>query len=117
MKIEDFAFGSIRIDGVTYKDDVLIDCGHIRKRDKEASRKYREAYGHTPLSADEPIPWNCQRLIIGTGVEGKLPILPEVKIAAEKKNIVLLLLPTQQAIEELRQSSDSKTNAILHITC
>ncbi len=47
----------IRIDGVTYEHDVVIDCGEVRKRKKKPSRKFRGAYGHTPLSLEEKIPW------------------------------------------------------------
>jgi hypothetical protein len=72
MKIENFSFGSIRIDGTVYEDDVVIDAGAVRKRDKKPSRKFRGDYGHTPLSVEEDIPWNCSRLVIGTGVDGKL---------------------------------------------
>ena len=33
---------------------------------------------HTPLSVNEAIPWHGQRLIIGTGTYGRLPIMSEV---------------------------------------
>jgi hypothetical protein len=32
MRFEKFSFGSIRIDGVTYQHDVVIDRGDVRKR-------------------------------------------------------------------------------------
>jgi hypothetical protein len=35
-RFEAFSFGSIRIDGVTYEHDVLIDRGQVRKRKKKA---------------------------------------------------------------------------------
>ena len=34
---------------MTYDHDLIIDDGTIRKRKKAASRKFRGAYGHTPL--------------------------------------------------------------------
>jgi hypothetical protein len=37
----------IRVDGVTYE----------------------HAYGHTPLSIAEDIPWRCRRLVVGTGAD------------------------------------------------
>jgi hypothetical protein len=49
-RFEAFSFGTIRIDGVTYEHDVVIDRGHVRKRSKKASKKYRDQFGHTPLS-------------------------------------------------------------------
>jgi hypothetical protein len=49
-------FGSIRIDGTTYEHDVVIDRGQIRKRKKKPSKKFRDEFGHTPLSIEEEIP-------------------------------------------------------------
>lgn len=76
MRFQKFSFGSIRIDGVTYEHDVVIDRGQVRKRDKKPSKKYREDFGHTPLSRKEDIPWKCRRLVIGTG-RGNLPVMDE----------------------------------------
>jgi hypothetical protein len=59
VRFERFSFGSIRIDGVTYNHDVVIDRGKVRKRKKKASKKFREAFEHTPLS-QEGIPWKCR---------------------------------------------------------
>jgi len=39
------------------------------------------------------------RLIIGTGVDGKLPVRPEVKAEAEQRGVDLLILPTARAID------------------
>jgi hypothetical protein len=115
MHFEGFSFGSIRIDGVTYNHDVVIDRGEIRKRRKKPSRKFRDAFGHTPLSIEEKIPWKCRRLIIGTGT-GALPVMTEVKREAKRRNVRLLVLPMSKAIEALCENSD-RTNAILHVTC
>jgi hypothetical protein len=67
MRFEDFTFGSIRIDGVTYEHDVVIDRGQVRKRKKKPSKKFRAEFGHTPLSLAEKIPWKCRCLVVGTG--------------------------------------------------
>ena len=32
MHFDKFSFGALRIDGSTYEQDVVIDCGEIRKR-------------------------------------------------------------------------------------
>jgi hypothetical protein len=44
-RFEAFSFGSIRINGVTYEHDVVIDRGQVRKRKKKPSKKFREAFG------------------------------------------------------------------------
>jgi len=115
MRFEKFSFSSIRIDGVTYEHDVVIDRGRVRKRKKKPSKKYREKFAHTPLSVEEKIPWKCERLVIGTGA-GKLPVMDEVKREAKRRKIKLLTMPTAEAIESLKERPDN-ANAILHLTC
>ena len=115
MRFEAFSFGSVRIDGVTYDHDVLIDRGDVYKRKKKPSKKFRDDFGHTPLSAEERIPWKCRLLVIGTGT-GALPVMDEVKQEARRRNVELRILPTAQAIELLK-AADPDTNAILHVTC
>ena len=116
MRFEGFSFGSICIDGVSYDGDIVIDRGEVRRRKKKASKKFREAFGHTPLSLEERIPWKCRRLVIGTGT-GALPVMKEVKAEAKRRKIELLILPTSEAIEILKRAKSSDTNAILHMTC
>jgi hypothetical protein len=116
MRISHFSFGSVRVDGVTYDHDLIIDRGRLRKRNKAASKKFRHAYGHTPLSIAEDIPWQCRRLVIGTGANGRLPVLEEVETAARRHKVDLVVLPTAQAIEALADKR-ADTNAILHLTC
>jgi hypothetical protein len=115
MRVEKFSFGSIRIDGITYEHDVVIDRGEVRKRKKKPSKKLRGPFGHTPLSLEEKMPWKCRRLVIGTGA-GALPVMKEVKREAKRRKIKLLILPTKEAIKELKQHPGD-TNAILHVTC
>src|SRR5437764_15043245 len=101
MRFTGFSFGSVRVDGVTYDHDLVIDRGKVRKRKKAASRKFRGAYGHTPLSAEEDIPWRCRRLVIGTGAAGALPVMHQVRDEARGRQVDLVVLPTAQALRLL----------------
>jgi hypothetical protein len=116
MKFEEFSFGAIRIDGTTYEHDVIIDRGEVKKRQKKASKKFREEFGHTPLSIEEKIPWKCRQLVVGTGAYGGLPVMDEVEREALRRRIKLRVLPTAEAIEALAEDPED-TNAILHVTC
>ena len=116
MRFEKFSFGSIQIDGVTYRHDVVIDRGEVRKRKKKPSKAFRDEFGHTPLSIGEKIPWKCRRLVIGTGANGALPVMKEVTLEAERRKIELLILPTSQAMDILNQQPE-EANAVLHVTC
>ena len=116
MRFEEFSFGSIRIDGATYEHDVVIDRGELSKRRKKASKKFRDEFGHTPLSSEEEIPWKCRQLVIGTGAYGRLPVMADVEREAAVRRIKLLVLPTVEAIKALEKNPED-TNAILHVTC
>jgi hypothetical protein len=116
VRFSGYSFGSVCVDGVTYEHDLIIDRGKIRKRKKGASRKFRAAYGHTPLSAAEDIPWRCRRLVIGTGANGALPVMKEVREQARRREVELVIVPTAQAIGVLAKTTKD-TNAIFHLTC
>ena len=116
MRFTGYSFGSIRVDGVTYDHDLVVDRGKIRKRKKAASRKFRGAYGHTPLSVAEDIPWRCRKLVIGTGADGALPVMQDVRDEARRRKVDLVLLPTAEAIGALTKAG-AHTNAVLHLTC
>jgi hypothetical protein len=116
VRVEAFSFGSITIDGETFEHDVVVDRGRVRTRRKQPSKAYRDAFGHTPLSADEEIPWECRRLIVGTGAAGSLPVMDQVRGEAARRRVELLTVPTREAIEAL-EADQAETNAILHVTC
>ena len=116
MRFGRFTFGSIEIDGTTYEHDVVIDRGTIRKRRKRPSRPLRDRYGHTPLTAAEDIPWECRRLVIGTGADGRLPLADDVEQQARERGIARAIMPTIEAIDEMGRAPGD-TNAILHVTC
>ncbi|MCI0634897.1 MAG: hypothetical protein L0206_13405 [Actinobacteria bacterium] len=116
MRFEEYAFGSIRIDGTTYEHDVIVDRGKIRRRKKAPSKRFRDTYGHTPLSVEEDIPWRCRRLVIGTGAAGSLPVMPEVEDEARRRKVDLVMAPTTEAIDLLNAGTEG-SNAVLHVTC
>jgi hypothetical protein len=110
-------FGEIEIDGARYTEDVVVDHGQVRLRDKAASRQLKPAYGHTPLSEHEDIPWNCTTLIVGTGAHGRLPVTDAVRSIAEQRGVTLVTVTTDQACALLANADTASTNAILHLTC
>jgi hypothetical protein len=117
MKARLLAFGSIEVKGQRYEHDVVIDAGAVRKRVKKPSKRYAERFGHTPLSALEDIPWSGRRLIIGTGVSGRLPVMDEVVAEAARRGVILTTAPTRDVCLLLDDLPDDETYAILHVTC
>lgn len=85
-----------------------------RKRIKKPSKAYRAHYGHTPLSADEAIPWHGKSLFVGTGMYGKLPVTPELYAAAEEKGIKVVARPSPGLFGILQKLKPKDVNAVLH---
>jgi hypothetical protein len=117
MKARLLDFGEIEIEGRAYDHDVYIDGGEVRKRNKKRSKQHRDRFGHTPLSADEEIPWGGKQLIVGTGVHGKLPVTPELREEAERRGIELVLLPSKNACDLIAAMRKKDVHAIVHTTC
>jgi hypothetical protein len=117
MDVSLVRFGVLEVEGQTYEHDVVIDGGKVSKRHKKPSKRYPQAYGHTPLSADEYLPWHGTDLIIGTGTSGCLPVMDTVFKEGERRRIRVVALPTDQACALLRDRSPGDCHAVLHSTC
>ncbi len=97
MRMDQFTFGSIRIGGMVYEHDAVIAGGQVSKR-KKPSKPFLVVFGHTPVSIEENIPWDSRRLVVGTGAEGALPVMDEVKQEAARYELELLIVPTSETI-------------------
>jgi len=117
MQARLIAFGELEIEGVQYTRDVVIDGGRVRRRSKGPSKALRDRFGHTPLTSAEAIPWGGQRLIVGTGAEGALPVAPDVYAEAARRGIAVDARPTKDACRLLRDLRPEEVHAVLHITC
>jgi hypothetical protein len=114
MKWGKYRLGSLKVNGSRYKQDLILDRGTLRKRKKKPSRQFRQEFGHTPLSVEEDIPWDCKRLVIGTGKNGKLPVMDSVLTTARNRDVEVVVCPTPDAVELLKENP-AETNAILHL--
>jgi len=117
MQVRLLRFGSVEVDGREYKHDIVVEGGRVRKRQKNASKPYRDHFGHTHLSADEELPWGGDRLIIGTGAYGSLPIMPEVVEEARRRGVDITALPTEDACRLIASLDENEVHAVLHVTC
>jgi hypothetical protein len=64
----------------------------------------------------EDIPWRYRRLVIGTGADGALPVMRQVREKGRRRKVALVVLPTAEAISALAQTTKD-IHAILHLTC
>ena len=111
------SFGVIEIDGRRYEHDVVIERGEIRKRKKGPSKPRRDEFGHTPLTAEEKIPWKGERLWIGTGASGSLPITDELRHEARRRGVELLVETTPALVLRINGGLPARTSLVLHVTC
>lgn len=117
MQVRLLRFGSIEVEGHEYENDIIIEGGRVRKRKKKPSKPYRDQFGHTPLSADEELPWGGGQLIIGTGAYGSLPIMAEVHEEARRRGVDVAAMPTADACRLVTNLDAGEVHAVLHVTC
>ncbi len=117
MRAKVIGFGEIELGGTRYASDVIVDGGRVRKCHKGPSKPLRAAYGHTPLTVAEEIPWGGRRLLVGTGADGALPIAPDVAAEARRRGVKLVAVPTAEACRLLRDVRRRDAFAVLHVTC
>ena len=110
-------FGEIEVEGQRYEHDLVIECGEVRKRSKKPSKPYKAQFGHTPLSAAEAIPWGGERLIVGTGAYGSLPVMEDVLAEAKRRGIEVVMVKTEEACRLLKDMTPEEVHAVLHVTC
>jgi hypothetical protein len=117
MECRFVSFGVVEIDGHSYDRDVVIEAGSVRRRKKGPSKPRRAEFGHTPLTADERIPWSADRLVIGTGANGQLPVAEDVYREAADRGVEVLAVPTAEACRLLSGTPARRVAAVLHVTC
>jgi len=112
--IENNSFGSIQIDGKTYRTDIIIFP------DGRVADNWWRRHGHQlmfedieALLAAEP-----DTIVIGTGIYGRMLPAPGLEEALSKKGIELIMMPTGEAIACFnKQQASHRTAAGFHLTC
>lgn len=117
-RTEKTSFGTITIDGQTYRQDVLIRLdGEVTKRKKKLSK---QVYGTSHiLSLDEArhiYEAGAEMLIIGTGQYGLVSCSDEASQFFEAQNLTVVMEPTPKAIE-LWNEIEGRLIGLYHVTC
>jgi len=116
--IQATSFGSITIDGQTFRHDVILRLdGAIKKRKKKLSK---QVYGtsHT-ISLDEAkhvYEEGAELLIIGTGKFDSVRLSEEAEAYLEKHGCRTELAPTSKAIK-LWNEAQGPVIGLFHVTC
>ncbi|MFH1703899.1 MAG: MTH938/NDUFAF3 family protein [Nitrospirota bacterium] len=113
MKIENYSFGTITIDGKSYTSDVII---YPERVDSSWWRKQ----GHSLHIVDlkDVIPAGPEILIVGTGYSGAMVVPEETLSYLKSKGIDVHIARTDKAVELFNKfQKNKKTIAALHLTC
>ncbi|KPK77922.1 MAG: hypothetical protein AMJ79_01640 [Phycisphaerae bacterium SM23_30] len=114
MRIDDYGFGWIVIDGQRYKNDVIIAGGRV------IPNWWRQE-GHllAPEDLDAVIQAGPNKLIVGTGMYGRMTIPEATNRFLSDRGIVLETGDTKTAGKKYNESAAAGENvaAVLHLTC
>lgn len=114
MKITNYRFGTIEIDGTRYTKDVIIASGKIidNWRRKEGHKLHEEDIA--TIIEEKP-----DVLVVGTGYFGRMTIPLETRRTLEAHGIVLEAAKTGDAVEAFNklQQECARAAAAFHLTC
>jgi hypothetical protein len=114
MKIENYSFGSIKIDGREYKSDLIIYPGRI-------DDKWWRREGHLLQMEDlaTVLVLKPQVLVVGQGLPGLMMVDGRVEEHCRQNNIEMICLPTAEAVKKFNEAANKKPLVIaaLHLTC
>lgn len=113
MHIDSYEFGSIVIDGRTYRSDLLIWPGHLKADWWRLEGHLLQLQDVAEALAAEPLV-----LVVGTGAYGNLTVDPDLVSYLHDKGIDLVARPTREACRSINElAGTSRLAAALHLTC
>ncbi len=113
MRIEAYNFGTITIDGVTYKSDLKIVAGQVIP-------DWWRKEGHNLLLADiqDILKVRPEVLVVGQGDPGLMMISEEVTVSLGELGIELIAQPTRLACQTFNSILPTRNTAFaVHLTC
>ena len=113
VTIEDYHFGSIKVDGRTYTDDIKIVDGRVVP-------DWWRIEGHKIAVADieDILKAKPDVLVVGKGDPGLMEVLPETEERLEELDILLIAKPTTEAVKTYNSMLGQRKVAFAaHLTC
>lgn len=113
MKIEDYSFGEIEINGKKFTEDVIIFPGRV-----ESEWWRKKGHELNPRDIDDILDFGPDVLVVGKGSSGKMDVSENVKDLLDEDDIELISEKTDGAVETYNDLRGEKTVvAALHLTC
>ncbi len=112
MHIDSYEFGTIVIDGRTYRTDLLIWPARIKS-------DWWRSESHLLQIPDvfEALAADIQVMVVGTGAYGRMAVAPELIAYLKEKGIDLVARPSGEAGRIINQMGHGRWAAALHLTC
>ena len=113
MRIDSFRPGEITIEGKRYNSDVIV-FPHRVKSDWWRKRGHQVRFE----DIEEVIQDKPEILVVGTGVEEEMKVLPETKRYLAEQGVELIAQATDKACQTYNQlCSSRKVIGAFHLTC
>jgi hypothetical protein len=113
MHIDCYEFGLIRIDGQTFRNDVLIWPGRIKS---DWWRK--EGHFLQLIDVAEALAAAPQVLVVGQGDPGNMVVDPALAAHLRDRGVDLMAFPTKEACQVINDLGPRRRlAAALHLTC
>jgi hypothetical protein len=111
-RIEEYSFGRIVVDGQEETADVIVLPDRIVSN-------WRRRDGHSLVleDLDDVLDELPERLVIGTGANGRLHPDPVTLELLRQRGIDVEALPTEDAVRRYGELNPAATAAALHLTC
>jgi hypothetical protein len=111
-RIEGYRFGRVVVDGAEQTRDVIVLPQRV------ITHWWRQD-GHSLVLSDleDVLAELPERLIVGTGADGRMRPDPDCVRRLEERGIVVEVLTTDQAIRRYEELDTTRTAAALHLTC
>ncbi|MFB6088347.1 MAG: Mth938-like domain-containing protein [Candidatus Aenigmatarchaeota archaeon] len=113
MKIEDYSFGKIEINGRKFTEDVIIFPDRV-----ESEWWRKNGHELNPRDIGEILEYGPDVLVVGTGTSGRMKVLNDVESLLKEHGIDLIKEKTDKAVESYNElRGKKKVVAALHLTC
>jgi len=113
VRIEEYDFGHMKIDGNSYRTDIIV------LPDRVISNWWRKE-GHRLCLEDlkDVLEDKSEVLVIGTGYSGIMKVSADVVSELEKKGITVYIAKSGAAVDKYNQiAAEKKTAGAFHLTC
>jgi hypothetical protein len=113
MHVDHYEFGTITIDGQSYRNDILIWPGRIKTNWWRREGHFLQLDDVAEALAADP-----QVLVVGRGAYGRMEVDPALAAYLQDLGVELMAYPTREACQVINDlAGKRRLAAALHLTC